>query len=339
MPLYYTSIIKEHQAVRTACGIFDVSHLGVVEVEGPAAEQFLQRVMTQDISRLSLGQATYTPMCSEQGGILDEMILYRLSRERYWLVVNAGNADKDLAWLREQRLAGVEVLDRREETGILAIQGPKAQGLMEQLCGHSLEGIKYYHCQPGAILGHPAVIARTGYTGEDGFEMMLKTQDLTSVWQAVLDLGKPVGLLPAGLGARDTLRLEAGMPLYGSDMDEATTPFEVGIERTIAFQKPEFIGRAALWRQAQEGIRRKLVGFRMEEPGVPRQGYPLCHRERPVGQVTSGTYSPTLKQNIGLGIVTCDASRPGTTLTVIIHERPTRATVVELPFYKHHGKP
>lgn len=349
MPLYYTSILKEHQAVRTGCGLFDVTHLGQVEVVGPSATACLQRVMTRDLARLADGQAAYTPMCNEQGGILDEMIVYRLARDRYRLVINAGNADRDVAWLREQLPAGATLRDLREDTGILALQGPKAVGLAETFCGASLAALRYYHCRPGTVAGRPALIARTGYTGEDGVELMLAAGDLQAAWDAAVaaaaasgggatargPAGGPLGLLPAGLGARDTLRLEAGMPLYGHDIDETTTPFEVGIGRTVAFEKPEFIGRAALWRQSREGLQRRLVGFVMEEPGVPRQGYPLQSRGAAVGQVTSGTYSPTLDRNIGLGYVARDASEPGTTLSVVIHQRPTRATVVQLPFYTH----
>lgn len=334
LPIYYTSIMKEHRAVRTACGLFDVSHLAQLDVEGRPAEPFLQQVMTQDLSRLAVGQAAYTPMCQEQGGILDEMIIYRLGPSHYRLVVNAGNAEKDLAWLRERTPAGLTLRDRRPTDGILAIQGPKAAALVESLGGTGVAALSYYHCQPSQVAGRPTVIARTGYTGEDGFELMLASADLATVWEAAMTAGKSLGLLPAGLGARDTLRLEAGMPLYGQDIDETTTPFEVGLGRTVAFQKPEFIGRAALWRQSREGWSRQLVGFAMEEPGVPRPGYPLRTGDRPVGQVTSGTYSPTLARNIGLGFVTREASAPGTILTVTIHDRPARAAVVALPFYR-----
>lgn len=338
MPLYYSSIMKEHHAVRTACGMFDVTHLGQVEISGPSATAMLQRVMTQNLAKLADGQAAYTPMCNAQGGIIDEMIIYRLARDRYRLVINAGNADRDVAWLREQRPDGAELHDLRTALGIVAVQGPKAVGLVQQLSGLSLGDLRYYHCRPGAIAGRQALIARTGYTGEDGFELMAASGDLTTIWNAVFEAGQPLGLLPAGLGARDTLRLEAGMPLYGHDIDDTTSPFEVGIGRTVAFDKPDFIGRAALWRQSQDGLKRRLIGFSMDEPGVPRQGYALTRGTAPVGQVTSGTYSPTLGRNIGLGYVTTDASEPGTTLHVVIHQRPTRATVVQLPFYKHHGK-
>ena len=337
MPLYYTSILREHQAVRTACGLFDVSHLGQLEVVGPAAESFLQQVMTQDLSRLADGQAAYMPMCNEQGGILDEMIIYRLAAGHYRLVVNAGNAQRDLDWLREHGRGGAELRDLLASHGILAIQGPQAQRVAERLTGESLGDVGYYHCRPGRVLGRDAVIARTGYTGEDGFELMLRAEDLPAVWESALSGAGKDGLRPAGLGARDTLRLEAGMPLYGSDIDETTTPFEVGIGRTVAFGKVDFIGRTALWRQSQEGPRRRLAGFSMDEPGVPRHGYPVLFKDRPVGQVTSGTYSPTLKRNIGLAYLTTDASVPGTTVAVVIHDRPTRATVVQLPFYKRHG--
>ncbi|MBI4227633.1 MAG: glycine cleavage system aminomethyltransferase GcvT [Candidatus Omnitrophica bacterium] len=338
MPLSYTSILKEHQAVRTACGMFDVSHLGQVEVTGPSATASLQRVMTQDVAKLADGQAAYTPMCHEQGGILDEMIVYRLARDRYRLVINAGNADRDVAWLREQQAGGAQLHDLRTSLGVVAIQGPKAAALVESLGGTPLADLRYYHCRPGTIAGRPALIARTGYTGEDGFELMAATGDLAAIWEAAHAAGRPMGLLPAGLGARDTLRLEAGMPLYGHDIDETTTPFEVGIGRTVAFSKPDFIGRAALWRQSQEGLRRRLVGFVMDEPGVPRQGYPIQRRDATIGQVTSGTHAPTLGRNIGLGYVTIEASEPGATVMVVIHQRPTRATVVQLPFYHHHGK-
>lgn len=338
MPLYYTSIMKEHRAVRTCGGLFDVSHLGVVDIEGPSAERFLQQVMTQDLSRLVEGQATYTPMCNAQGGILDEMILYRLGVQQFRLVVNAGNAEKDLAWLHEHAVAGVAVRDLRQPYGILAIQGPKAQAIVEPLAHAPLADLPYYHCRPGVVCDRPAVIARTGYTGEDGFELILKMEALATVWDAALTAGRPVGMLPAGLGARDTLRLEAGMPLYGNDIDETTTPFEVGIGRTVAFQKPEFIGRSALWRQSQEGVRRRLIGFVMEEPGVARPGCALARHGQPVGQVTSGTYSPTLARNIGLGYAAVEASAPGTALSVVIRERPTKAAVVKLPFYTRHGR-
>jgi len=338
MPLYYTSILKEHRAVRSVCGIFDVSHLGLLEVRGPSAGEFLQRMVTQDLGKLVVGQARYTPMCNEQGGILDEMILYRLEEERYRLVVNAANAERDLAWLTEHSSLGVEILDLRQRMGALAIQGPLSCGIVERVCGMALLNLRYYRCLLGHAAGCQALIARTGYTGEDGFEIMAPLQDLPAVWEASFEAGRPLGMLPVGLGARDTLRLEAGMPLYGGDLDETTTPFEAGLGRTVAFGKPDFIGRSALWRLSQEGARQLLVGFVMEEPGVPRHGYPLQFGGRKVGQVTSGTYSPTLARNIGLGYVVREASEPGTALTAVIHGRPTRATVVALPFYRHHGK-
>ncbi|MBI4313940.1 MAG: glycine cleavage system aminomethyltransferase GcvT [Candidatus Omnitrophica bacterium] len=338
MPIYYTSIMKEHQAVRTTCGIFDVSHLAQVRVSGPEALNFLQQLMTQDIARLKSGQATYTPMCNEQGGIVDEMIIYRLGEQEFLPVVNAGNVEKDLRWMQERGKGGVQIQDCRFTRGIIAVQGPLSLSIAEKMADRPLRDIQYYHCVPGRILGRPAVIARTGYTGEDGFEWMMDNTDLPPVWDKALELTKQVGGLPAGLGARDTLRLEAGMPLYGNDIDDNTSPFEIGIGRTVQFSKLEFIGRTALWRQSQEGLRRRLIGFSMEEAGVPRHGYALAWKDKPVGVVTSGTYSPTLKRNIGLGFVTPEAGQPGTTLSVVIHQRPTRATVVKLPFYKHHGK-
>ncbi|MBI3333220.1 MAG: glycine cleavage system protein T [Candidatus Omnitrophica bacterium] len=370
----YTSILQEHQAVRTGVGLFDVSHLGHLEVSGPEAVDRLDPLFTQDLGRLEVGRAVYSPMLNPQGFILDEMILYRLGADRIRLVVNAANGDKVLEWLRghlrapfttssspsvvaedrlqrgsdsplDSRLRGndrgvVAVEDLRERVGTLAVQGPRAVGLVEELARGSLGPATRYSVRPGQIGGRPAFFARTGYTGEDGFELFLAAADLEPVWSLLLEAGRPLGIQPVGLGARDTLRLEAGLPLGGTDLDETTTPLEAGMEWTVAWQKGPFIGREALERQRREGLKRRLVGFRLKGPGIPRTGYPIHAGAgagaggNRIGQVTSGTFLPDQGQAIGLGLVAPEASAPGSDLSIEIHGRQVPAQVVQLPFYR-----
>ena len=333
LPIYYTSILQEHHAVRSAVGVFDVSHLGHLEVTGAAAADGLQPLFTQDIARLAPGRAIYSPMLSAQGFILDEMIIYRLAPDRFRLVVNAANGDKILGRLRDRLGSGARVEDLREKFGTLAVQGPKAVDLIDQMAGGNLKQALRYSIQPGSIVGCPVFFARTGYTGEDGFELFVPTENLPRVWNGLLEAGKSAGIQPVGLGARDTLRLEAGLPLGGSDLDERTTPLEAGLEWTIAWEKGPFEGREALERQKKEGISRKLIGFRLNGNGIPRHGYPILVNGREVGQVTSGT-SLAEAGSIGLGYVPPSAAAPGTRISVMVHGREVPAEVVKLPFYK-----
>ncbi len=334
LPIYYSSILQEHQAVRTAVGVFDVSHLGHLEVAGSQAESQLQQLFTQDLTRLAAGRAIYSPMLTPEGAILDEMILYRLASDRFRVVVNAANGDKVLAWVAGHLHAPVLVQDFREKFGTLAVQGPKAVRLVERLAAEPLAHVLRYSVRSGAIAGKVALLARTGYTGEDGFELFVAVEDLKPVWNALLKAGQTDGIQPIGLGARDTLRLEAGLPLGGTDLDEKTTPLEAGLEWAVAWDKGPFIGREALERQRQQGIARRLVGFRLKAAGIPRTGCPIFRQGQPIGRVTSGTFLPTVGQAIGMGYVPPGAADPGAAIAIQIHGHEVPAEVVKLPFYR-----
>ncbi len=341
LPLYYTSILKEHEAVRTRVGLFDVSHLGHLEAAGSGAVVHLEPLVTQHLSRLEVGRACYTPMLIPEGYILDEMIIYRLGSERFRLVANAANGDKVLTWLQAHLKGPVQVSDLRQSVGTLALQGPQAVAVMERVCGDppaadpsrgTVTQMPRYSLRQAQVAGCQVWVARTGYTGEDGFELFVRLDHLEGVWNTLLEDGKEFGIEPVGLGARDTLRLEAGLPLGGSDLDEKTTPLEAGLEWTVAWEKGPFIGREALERQRRQGVRRRLVGFELQGPGIPRHGYPIFFKEKAVGQVTSGTLLKT--RAIGMGFVEPAHQAPGTPIDVEIHGRKVPAQVVSLPFYR-----
>jgi len=333
LPLYYASILDEHRVVRTKVGLFDVSHLGHLEVSGPSADAQLQLLVTQDLLALEPGQACYTPMLNSYGWIMDEMILYRLEPGRFRLVVNADNGEKILSWLRSRTHGSVKVDDLRERVGTLALQGPKAGEVLGKVSPLVLNRIRRYGIISGAVAGRQVRVARTGYTGEDGCEIFLDAEGMASVWQAVLEVGRPEGIQPIGLGARDTLRLEAGLPLGGADLDEKTTPLEAGLAWTVEWRKGPFVGRQALERQRREGVGRCLFGFQLKGPGVPRAGYSIFQGEERIGQVTSGTL---LEGNraIGMGYAPPEAVKPGRAVLVEIHGRRVEAEVVKLPFYR-----
>ena len=341
LPIFYSSILDEHQAVRMEAGMFDVSHLGHLEVSGAEAEHQLQPLVTQDLHRLEPGRALYTPMLNPQGGILDEMIFYRLEPGRFRLVVNAANGDKVLSWLKSHFKSGVSVQDLRERFGTLAVQGPRAVGLVERCAKEPLREASRYSIRTGKIAGRKVLFARTGYTGEDGFELFVETQDLETVWNNVLEEGRSDSIQPIGLGARDTLRLEAGLPLGGSDLDETITPLEAGLDWTVAWDKGPFIGREILDRQKREGVSRRLVGFLLKGSGIPRHGYPIFSDGRQMGRVTSGTFLPagasgsgTAARSIGMGYVPPALAAPGTSVSIEIHGRQVPADLVKLPFYR-----
>ena len=331
--MYYTSILDEHQAVRNRAGIFDVSHLGHLDVSGPDALAQLQLLVTQDLSSLEAGRACYSPMLTPKGAILDEMIIYRLEADRFRFVVNAANGDKVLAWLKSRVNAKTPVEDLRARIGTLALQGPRASEALERVSPGMAGRLQRYAVGQGTVAGRPGWIARTGYTGEDGFEIFFQAEELPLVWEALQEAGKDLGIQPIGLGARDTLRLEAGLPLGGSDLDEKTTPLEAGLDWTVVWQKGPFVGRDALERQRREGVSRRLVGFELREPGVPRPGYPLHRGEEKIGRVTSGTMLAG-NRAIGLGYVSPSAAKPGTEMQVEIHGRRVKAEIVKLPFYR-----
>jgi aminomethyltransferase len=334
MPVQYpTGIVREHQAVRTAAGLFDVSHMGEFEIRGPQALDLVQHLLTNDASRLEVGQAQYTVLTSTDGTALDDCILYRFE-DHYMVVVNAGNLQKDRAWF--ERAAGgfeVEFADRSESIGLLALQGPKAEAILGRLTDHDLGGLRFYHFGEGRVSGVESIISRTGYTGEDGFELYVPAVDAPRLWRDLLEAGADDGLIPAGLGARDSLRLEVGYILYGNDLDERRTPLEAGLGWVVKLDKGDFVGRDALLRQKEEGLREKLAGFVLEEKGFPRHGYEIRFQGEPAGEVTSGILSHSTGKGIGLGYLPVEATKPDTEIEVVIRDRPFAARVTRPPFY------
>jgi aminomethyltransferase len=336
MPVEYSGLIAEHMAVREAAGLFDVSHMGEFEVSGPGALAFLQRTTSNDVARLSDGQGQYTALPTTSGGPADDAVLYRLSPERFLMVVNAGNIEKDFDWLRGQDPEGCELKNRSDEFALLALQGPRAQEILQPLTTLDLGTVKFYHFGEGTVAGVPAVISRTGYTGEDGFEIFLPPDAVASVWQTLLEKGGAAGLVPAGLGARDTLRLEARMCLYGNDMDETTTLVEAGLGWIVSLDpaKGDYPGRDVLEAQKKGGAPRKLVGFEVLGRGIARHGHPVHLGDQVVGCVTSGTYAPYVKKNIGLCYLPAARSAVGTDFDIDVRGRRLPARVVPTPFYK-----
>jgi len=338
MPLQYTGIIAEHESVRSRAGLFDVSHMGECMVEGPHALEALQWLVTNDVARLEVGQGLYTPMCHPSGGIVDDLTVFCVSPTRYLLVVNAATTAKDLAWIEENH-RGAMLRDISREMAFLALQGPSAQDILSVLTPAPLENLRPFHILPQIdVAGRPALVSRTGYTGEDGFEIGPAWDDAPLIWDALLEAGETRGLVPAGLGARDTLRLEAGIMLYGNDIDETTSPLEAPLAWTVKWEKGEFIGREALLRQREEGPSRKLVGLTVEGRALARRGYRLRHGGTQVGVVTSGSYSPTLQLSIGMGYVPRELAGAGAHLEVEVRDRTVPARVTRLPFYRSRKK-
>lgn len=333
MPVQYTGIIDEHHAVRQRAGLFDVSHMGEIELRGPAALAACQMLTTNDVGRLRDGQAQYSLLCLPGGGVVDDIIVHRLSAERLLLCVNAGNTAKDLAWIVAHR-NGAEVIDRSADFAQMALQGPRAIDILTRVTALPLHDIPPFSFREGEVAGCHALAAHTGYTGEDGWEIYCASAKALGVWNALLEAGQPCGIAPAGLGARDTLRLERGLPLYGHELTEETTPLEAGLGWVVRFNKADFLGRAALQRQREAGLRRHLVGLEMIEPGIPRQGYRIMHQRQQAGAVTSGTKSPTLGKAIALGYVASTWRELGTNLSIEIRGRLLAAAVVSLPFYR-----
>jgi aminomethyltransferase len=333
MPVYYTGILEEHRAVRERAGLFDVSHMGEVEVRGPRARQACQRLVTNDVAKLVPGAAQYGVLCTPSGGIVDDVIYTCLAEERFLFCVNASNAEKDFAWMRDQT-SDAEVADRSAEFAQLALQGPRAEAILQPLTPWPLASLRSFGAVEGDVAGARALISRTGYTGEDGFEIYLAPGDAERVWEALLAKGAAEGLMPVGLGARDTLRLEKALMLYGNDIDEQTTPLEAGLGWVVKLDKGDFVGRDALVAQRAAGVRRRIVGLRMEDGAPPRHGYRVLRGGQPVGVVTSGTKSPTLGYGIALAMVERDACEVGTRLEVEIRSRQHPAQVVPLPFVR-----
>lgn len=334
LPVQYTSVLSEHQAVREAAGIFDLSHMGEFLFEGPDALSNLQRLVTNDVARLKPGQAQYALLCNERGGIVDDVILYRLSDEAYLMVVNAANIEKDRTWIQERLTGHVQFRDQSDETALIAVQGPKAVQSIRPLAGEEPADLAPFHACHVQVDGADILISRTGYTGEDGFELYLDPEDAARIWDRLLELGHAHGMVPAGLGARDTLRLEAGFPLYGNELTEETSPFAAGLSFAVKLEKGDFIGREALSAERETGSRLKLIGFEMTERGVPRHGYPIWHDESQVGWVTSGAFSPTLGKDIGMGYVPAALSAEDVKLQVEIRGKLKPARIVKGRFLR-----
>ncbi|MEO6326938.1 MAG: glycine cleavage system aminomethyltransferase GcvT [Thermoanaerobaculia bacterium] len=341
MPVQYAGLTEEHNAVRAQAGLFDVSHMGEIRVKGPRAFELVQKLTCNDVAALDDGKVQYSAFLTEAGTFVDDLLTYRLAEDDYLLVVNAGNTPKDVAWAKAHEIDGAAVTDESSDWAQIAIQGPKAEQILQTLTDVPLASITYYRFRwasvrgKSGVAGAKAIVSRTGYTGEDGFEIYLPSSDAADVWDALIDAGRPHGLVPAGLGARDTLRLEAKLALYGNDIDDTVTPLEADLSWIVKMKKGDFIGRPALEKQKADGLKKKLVGFEMNGRGIGRHGYPLMVNETgEPGIVTSGTQTPTIGKAIGLAYTPIGAQTPGTTLTIDIRGKGVAAAVVPTPFYK-----
>ena len=336
MPVEYSGIVPEHQAVRTRAGLFDVSHMGEIEIAGRDALKAVQHITSNDASRLAVGQAHYSALPTPQGTFVDDVLTYKLTDEHFMLVVNASNIMKDFNWIATQ-IAGIGdavAVNTSSRYALMALQGPAARGVLQALTGVNLGDIKYYWFTTGEIAGVRGTISRTGYTGEEGFEVFVPPASAERVWDAILFAGKSDGVVPAGLGARDTLRLEAAMRLYGNDIDDTTTVLEADLGWIVGWKKDEFIGHEVLRRQKQEGVARKLVGFEVLDRAIARHGHDVYVDNQRVGVVTSGTQTPFLKKSVGMAYVPSDRTATGTEFEIDVRGRRVRAQVVPLPFYK-----
>lgn len=340
LPVQYSGIIEEHQAVRTKAGLFDVSHMGEVAVKGPDACAFLQKLITNDVSKLAENQIQYSPMCYTDGGTVDDLLVYKYGPNDYMLVINAANIAKDWDWIKQNSKGfNVELENLSDSTAQIALQGPFAQEILARLTNDPIDKLQYYWFIPEAtVAGKSALISRTGYTGEDGFEIYCAPQDAAFLWEAILEAGKTDGLIPAGLGCRDTLRFESCMPLYGHELSAEISPLEAGLSRFVKLDKGEFNGRKVLADQKENGVARKVAGFVVTGRGIARAGYPVIAGDKIIGQVTTGSYAPTLGKNLGLALIESDFSKVGQIIDIEIRGKKVSAEVIAKPFYKREGK-
>ena len=333
MPVQYTGIVEEHRAVRKNVGLFDISHMGEFEIEGREALAIVQRLCTNDAAALGVGQVQYSLLCQPDGGIVDDLTLYRLADDHFMLTVNASNIDKDWGWVTSHGEGNARWKNVSATTALLAVQGQRAETLVQRLAAGDVTRIPYYHFVRGVVAGVEALISRTGYTGEDGFELYIAAAQAVRLWEALLDAGAPEGIRPIGLGARDTLRLEMKFALYGNDIDTTTNPLEAGLGWVVKPAKGEFVGKASIEAARAKGVTRKLVGFEMVEPSVPRHGYSLRAKGAPVGVVTSGSFGPSVERYIGMGYLPTSLSAVHSEVDVEIRGKLQRARVVRTPFY------
>ncbi|MCD6440701.1 MAG: glycine cleavage system aminomethyltransferase GcvT [Candidatus Marinimicrobia bacterium] len=335
MPIQYSGIMDEHLAVRNAVGVFDVTHMGEFIVTGSAAEKFLNKITVNDVSALEIGQVQYSAMCYPDGGIVDDLLVYRFA-DHYMMVVNASNIEKDFDWAQQNLIEGVNLKNISGDTALLAIQGPKSCDVLQKLTDVVLKDIPFYHFTEGSLAGFDMIISRTGYTGEKGFELYHDPSKGAELWDKIFAAGREFGIQPIGLGARDTLRLEMKYCLYGNDIDKTTNPLEAGLGWITKLQKDDFNGKAELLRIKEAGLRRKLIAFEMIDRAIPRHGYPIIVGEEEVGIVTSGTQSPSLNTGIGLGYLASEHTKPGTEILINIRGRKLKARVVKPPFVPPH---
>jgi len=335
MPIQYEGIISEHKKVRESVGVFDVTHMGEIEIKGKNALSFIQKITTNDASKLIEGKVQYSSMCYPDGGIVDDLLVYHCG-SYYMLVVNASNKDKDFNWMLENKIDDVEIIDKSDEVSLLAVQGPNSLKVVQKIVDVDITDLKYYHFLRGKVAGIPAIISRTGYTGELGFELYFDSslESAEKIWNALFDVGKEFNIAPIGLGARDTLRLEMGMCLYGNDIDNTTNPLEAGLGWITKLDKGDFIGKDVLLKVKSEGLKRKLVGFTINDKLVPRHGYDINVNGIKVGNVTSGTFSPILNYSIGMGYVNIEYADEGKNIDIIIRNKPVKATITKPPFIK-----
>jgi len=344
MPLWYRGIIPEHLAVRNSVGIFDITHMGRAIITGPEAEKFLNYVSTNDVSKLTPLSAQYSTLCNEKGGIKDDFVVSKLEKDRFLMVYNASNRTKDYEWLTlHAKKFDVKVEDVSDNIAMFAVQGPKAEETLQKISTEDLSQIGRFKCGWTKLADIEVFLSRTGYTGEDGFEIFVWNSPISNpekavkVWNSILEAGREFGIEPCGLGARDTLRLEAGMCLYGNDINEATTPLEARISFVVKFDKDEFIGKEALLRQKEEGLKRRRIGIKMLERGIPRRGYGIYKNGEKIGEITSGTFSPFLEKGIGMGYVKIEYDNEGEKVTVDIRGKQLKAEIIKLPFYQRRG--
>lgn len=334
MPVQYTGLIEEHLRVRSSCGLFDVSHMGEIEITGPGALSAVQYLSTNDINKIKDGRCQYTLLCYPEGGVVDDTIVYRFSEEKFLYCVNGANTEKVFEWMLSQDLSDVRLENVSEKYAQIALQGPASVEVLRPLVDKDPASIKGFHFNIITVKGSKAIVSRTGYTGEDGFEIYVEPGSAPNVWNALMEAGRAFGILPIGLGARDTLRLEMGYPLYGHELSRETTPIEAGLKKYVALKKDGFIGKDVFDRQVSTGVQRSLVGFELKGRGVARPDYPVSSGGRVVGRVTSGTMSPSLRRAVGMAYVEPPLNAAGTELDIMIRERPVKAVVVKPPFYK-----
>jgi aminomethyltransferase len=335
MPVEYKGVIDEHLAVRTRAGLFDVSHMGEIMIQGREALAFVQHLTPNDAAQLAPGQVQYTALTTPEGTFVDDMLVYCMGPEKYFLVVNASNADKDYAWIVDHKKAfDVEPENQSDAYSQLALQGPQALAVLQPLADLDLAGMKSFHFAFGKVAGIDTLVSRTGYTGEDGFEIYTLAPNPEIIWEAILEAGRPHDVLPIGLGARDTLRLESKLMLYGNDITDKTTVLEADLKWICKFQKGGFLGKAVLERQLAEGLTRKIAGFELMDKGIPRPHYPVFVEGRKVSDVCSGTFAPFLKKSIGLAYLPIGATALGTEIEVGIRDKKAKAKVIPTPFYK-----